>query len=232
MRHPEITENQIDGPSFPEIVRIALETRIFKDPYQNRPKPMKFRSWIIAVAVLGAGNAFAASGVFESYGILKINASTNVYYDMQATTGNPDLQGASLGTFDVSIGNTLTLVGGELKTFKNGLSDVFGAKYDYRVYKVGDTAPSFSEFDLGFNSNLGVGGDQKWDNTGANVNLLTGLSNGNYILEAFSYANTSDGTSYSNNGGGNYTATFSVVPEPASAVLGLLGMTMLLRRRK
>jgi hypothetical protein len=55
-------------------------------------------------------------------------------------------------------------VGGELKTYKNGLSDVFNAKFDYRIFKVGDTPGSFSDFDLGYNSELG-GGDQKWDNT-------------------------------------------------------------------
>jgi hypothetical protein len=58
----------------------------------------------LLLAILGAGNAFAASSVFESFGILKINASTDLYYDMQAVTGLPDFQGASLGTFDTTLG--------------------------------------------------------------------------------------------------------------------------------
>jgi uncharacterized protein (TIGR03382 family) len=70
------------------------------------------------------------------------------------------------------------------------------------------------------------------DNTGANVNVLSTLGNGDYPLEVFSFANTSDGTSYSNSGGANFKASFTVVPEPTSAVLGLLGTALLLRRRK
>lgn len=192
---------------------------------------MKTRA-LIALTVLSAINlSHAASGIFESYGIIKINASTAQYYDMQAATVNPDFQGASFGTFDTTVGNTLTLVGGEIKTFKNGGSDVTGAFFDYRVFKVGDTPSSFTEFSLPFNSDLG-GGDQKWDKTNQNVDILTGLSNGNYTLEVFARATSTDGPHFSNNGGSNYTASFTVVPEPTSAALGLLGAGLLLRRRR
>ena len=192
---------------------------------------MKLKQLIATVALLATGNAFAASGIFESYGIIKINAST-AYYDMQATTGNSDFQGAAFGTFDTAVGNTLTLVGGEVKTFKNGISDVTGAFFDYRVFKVGNTPGSFTEFGLPFAANLGGGGDQRWDKTNENVNLLTGLGNGNYTLEVFARATSSDGTHFSNNGGLNYKANFTVVPEPASAVFGLVGSVLLLRRRR
>jgi len=192
---------------------------------------MKLRNLVAAFALIATGNSHAATGVFESYGIIKINASTNTYYDLQASTGNPDFQGANLGSFNPGIGNTLTLVGGELKSFKNGGSDVTGGRFDYRIYLVGNTPGAFTEFNLNYNSELG-GGDQKWDNTGANVNVLAGLPNGNYALEVFSYSTTNEGNKFSNNGGANYVANFTVVPEPAAAVLGLLGTTLLLRRRK
>jgi len=193
---------------------------------------MKLRNLIVLVGLVSSGNASAASGIFESFGIVKINASTN-YYDLQAATGNPDFQGASFGTLDISSGNTLTLVGGEIKTFKNGTSDVTGAFFDYRVYKTGDTPGSFIEFGLPFDSDIG-GGDQKWDKTDENVDLLTGLSSGDYTLEVFARATATGPTEthFSNNGGANYTATFTVVPEPASAMLGLFGAALLLRRRR
>jgi hypothetical protein len=202
-----------------------------KNPNSNPSfKSMKLRNLIAAVVIFAAGNTYAASGIFESYGIVKINASTS-YYDMQAATGNPDFQGASFGSFDTSVGNTLTLVGGEIKTFKNGLSNVTGAFFDYRVFKVGNTPGSFIEFSLPFDSNIG-GGDQKWDNTGENVNLLTGLSNGNYTLEVFARATSSDGTHFSNNGGANFKASFTVIPEPSAALLGGISMLAMLRRRR
>ncbi|QTN33383.1 PEP-CTERM sorting domain-containing protein [Akkermansiaceae bacterium] len=193
---------------------------------------MKLTNLVVVLALISSGASHAASGIFESYGILKINASTDTYYDMQATTGNPDLNGASLGTFDLTQIVSLTLRGGEVKTFKNGISDVFSAALSYRVVKDGDTPGSFASINLPFDSNIGGGGDQKWDETAATVDLLSGLGNGNYTLEVFASANSSDGTHFSNNGGNNYKATFTVVPEPSSALLGLLGAGLLLRRRR
>jgi len=193
---------------------------------------MKLRNIVALLVLITSGSSFAASGIFESFGIIKINASTAVYYDMQAATGNLDFQGASFGTFNSTVGNTLTLVGGEIKTFKNSGSDVTGAFFDYRVFKVGDTPGSFNEFSLPFNSNLPSAGDQMWDKTDENVDLLAGLSNGDYTLEVFARATSTDGDHFSNSGGSNYTASFTVVPEPSSALLGLLGAGLLLRRRR
>ncbi len=195
---------------------------------------MKLSNLIATLGLLTAGASFGASGIFESYGIVKINTST-AYYDLQAATGNPDFQGAVFGTFDTTdVGNTLTLVGGEIKTYKNSGSDVTGAYFDYRVFKNGDTPGSFTEFNLPFNSNIGGGGDQKWDKTNQNVNLLTGLSNGTYTLEVYARATATGPTEthFSNNGGANFKATFTVVPEPSAALLGGLGMMALLRRRR
>ena len=197
---------------------------------------MKLRNLIAGLALIAAGNASAASAIFESYGIIKINASTS-YYDMQATTGLPDFQGAAFGTFNTTVGNTLTLVGGEVKIFKNGGSDVTGAFYNYRVFKVGDTPGSFIEFSLPNVASLGFqfgSENQKWDKIDQNVNLLTGLTNGNYTLEVFARATATGPTEthFSNNGGANFKASFTVIPEPTSAALGLIGSMLLLRRRR
>ena len=58
------------------------------------------------------------SGIYESYAVLSIKGGSNSYYDMQATTGNPDFNGANLGSFVYGL-ETLVFKGGENKTYKN-----------------------------------------------------------------------------------------------------------------
>ena len=149
---------------------------------------------------------FADSGIFESYIIL--NNGTNQYYDAQADTGNPDFNGANLGSF--TIGSSYLLNGGEIKTYKNSGSDVYGASLYYRIYETGTTAPSFVGINLPYDSELG-NDDQKWTNTAAEINFLSGLTAGNYTLEIYFQATSSDGDHYSNNGGSNYKATFTIL---------------------
>ncbi len=147
------------------------------------------------------------AGIFESYAILKINNGSNAYYDLQAVTGNTDLNGANLGTF--TTGQTLVFVGGENKTWKNGGGDVTGGKISYRVY-TGTPSGAFSDVNFGFLENLGGNGDQKWGSTSGTTDVLAGLPNGVYTLEVYTEAYTNVGTKYSNNGGANYKATFTV----------------------
>ncbi|HQK39451.1 MAG TPA: hypothetical protein PLO52_04970, partial [Flavobacterium alvei] len=64
----------------------------------------------------------AQSGIYESYAILNSNGGGNVYYDLQATTGNPDFNGANLGIFNSS--STLILNGAQNKTFKCNTDDI------------------------------------------------------------------------------------------------------------
>ena len=147
-----------------------------------------------------------ATGIFESYAVLKINGGVNTYYDLQATTGNPDFNGLDLGTF--TNGQTLVFVGGEHKTWKNNGGDVTGGRIHYRVYM---ETPSGSFSNVSFNSIQNLGnGNQKWGATTGTTNVLSGLPNGVYILEVYTEADTNLGARYSNNGGANYKATFTV----------------------
>jgi hypothetical protein len=73
------------------------------------------------------------------------------------------------------------------------------------------------------------------------LNLLTGLSNGNYTFEVY-FQGTTNGLGgaanpiFLNNGGANYKATFTVVPEPSILALlagaALLGACFFRRRRR
>ncbi len=145
--------------------------------------------------------ASAASGIFESYIVVN-----TIWYDAGATTvTNPDFQGTNFGSFDPT--GTLTLNGGQIKTWKNGTSNVTGAKMYYRVYS--GTAGSFTEIDLPWRQDINSS-DQRWDTTTAGINLLNGLSAGIYTLEIYFKATTNEGDQYHNNGGANYKATFTV----------------------
>ncbi len=111
------------------------------------------------------------------------------------------------------------------------------ADLDYRVYPTGSPSGSFTSLNLPFNTDL-TGGDQKWQTLSANTDLLAGLANGNYTLEVYVHSSTNEGDRYLNGNpaGSNYTATFSVVPEPSSLALiagpVLLGVCFFLRRRR
>ena len=147
-----------------------------------------------------------ATGIFESYAVLKINGGGNTYYDLQATTGNPDFNGLDLGTF--TNGQTLVFVGGENKTWKNSGGDVTGGRIHYRVY-METPSGSFSNVSFNWIQNLG-NGNQKWGATTGTTNVLSGLPNGEYTLEVYTEADTNLGPRYSNNDGANYKATFTV----------------------
>lgn len=188
-----------------------------------------------------AGAATAATGVFGSYAEITTGSST--VYVAQGTTGNPSFQGADFGTF--TLGDSLSLSNASLLTFKNSGGDVTGAEIQWRVYETGETPGSYATIALNFGSNapstdlggngFSGGGDQEWRglSTGS-VDLLGATSgNGDYTLEIFYRASTNEGDRFSNNGGSDYTATFTVVPEPSSAaLLGLGGLALIMRRRK
>lgn len=147
-----------------------------------------------------------ATGIFESYAVLKINGGVNTYYDLQASTTNLDFNGLDLGTF--TNGQTLVFVGGENKTWKNDGGDVTSGRIYYRVY-TGTPSGSFSNISFNWIQDLG-NGDQKWGATTGTTDVLAGLPNGVYTLEVYTEADTNLGARYSNNGGANYKATFTV----------------------
>lgn len=200
------------------------------------------KTLILAFPLALAGGASAATGVFGSYAEITTTSST-VYVAQSYTGSNPSFQGADFGTFELS--DTLSLSNASLMTFKNGGGDVTGAEIQWRVYETSGTPGSFQTIalnfgsdapstDLGGNSFSG-GGDQEWRGlSSGSVDLLGATSgNGDYTLEIFYRAATNEGDRFSNNGGSNYTATFTVVPEPSSAaLLGLGGLALILRRRK
>lgn len=155
------------------------------------------------------------------------------------TQANPVL---NLGTFNPSAGDSLTLFGGALLTYQGAGATCGPAVYlNYAVDPVGGPFPGFNPgIQLGLNETnvFGTAGDLRWAEESRTINLLNGLGPGIYVLGSYGYANSTLGDRFANNGGGNpsfgnYGASFTVAPEPAStALLGLGCLAMILKRRR
>ena len=171
---------------------------------------------------------YAQSDIYESYAILSINGNSNSYYDLYAVTGNPDFDGNNLGTFNP--GNSLILNGAQNKTYKCGTHNIMNSYIDYRIYEA-SAAPGpfiphqilFNQDDLTSNYCTGSSTDQTWESTGANINVLNGLTSGDYILEVYVRAdvddnndNISDFTLFNSNSGANFSANFRVDNPPTA----------------
>lgn len=215
---------------------------------KNKSKASKLSLVILLMAVALPSGVFAQSvGIFGSYIGINANNSGNSWYGAQEWgTDLQNFNGANLGNFDLSAGS-LTISGFQVQTFKAGGGDITGANLLYRVYQQGSTAGGFNTVNAGFianapftaaqGSSAGGGGDQNWglNPPGSYANLLGGISlAGTYNVEIYFEATSPQGTQFSNNGGANYIASFTTVPEPSSAslmALGTAGLLALRRRR-
>ncbi|MDT0559404.1 hypothetical protein RM697_12130, partial [Ichthyenterobacterium sp. W332] len=174
---------------------------------------------------IGVFISFSQSGINESYAIVSINGAANAYYDLQANTGNIDFDSANLGTFNMSNpSETLVLNGAQNKTYKCNTDQITNGFLNYRIYLSSNPSPpAFIGSQIFFLSNdgtTGCGGTdqlQTWEAIAANINVLNGLCNGDYILEVYTtadYTFTSggggSGTHFANNAIANYKANFTI----------------------
>lgn len=157
----------------------------------------------------------AAWDIFQSYVILDSGSGDQYLAGGLNADGASAFSGTDLGDFTAS--DALTLNGGELKTYKNGGSNVCGGTLNYRVYASGDTPGAFTALALPFSANLS-GSDQKWAATGQAIDLLDALTAGDYVLELYWEADGNDSnpsgcgeTQYDSDSGNNFTATFSIL---------------------
>ncbi len=155
-----------------------------------------------------------ASGINETFAIVNVNGTTS-FYNLFATTANPDFQNANFGTYTCN--GTLVLKGGQNKVYKCSGGDILNTELFYRVYKTGAAVlPTFTAVNIGFFSEFsnGCGGkDQTWESGSGSINLLSGLTPGTYTMEVYSRAKNNIGTNtfwYASNNGNNYKATFTV----------------------
>ncbi len=199
---------------------------------------MKKTASALAAIIIGTGVSHGAIGVVESTGQFLINGVTTYISPIpKGGSTNPALNGYNLGTFSPSVGDTLVL------------SNWYFENYAYNAGSGSDNwldGSSTATLNLSVNSVTNnqtltqvatAGNNRTWNNTPDSVNLLAGLSNGVYTFNtSVSYTynnwNGSNTSVLTSNNNGPATATFTVVPEPASSTLGLVGAVLLLRRRR
>jgi hypothetical protein len=121
-------------------------------------------------------------------------------------------------------------VGAEHNMYKCGGCNILNTNLRYRVYPAGSPSGVYLSDNIFFTSDFTngcSGADQLWSNNAGNVNILSGLAPGNYVLEVFSeIATTCSGTLFANNSGANYKATFTVTPTVlVTATIGNVGPT-------
>jgi hypothetical protein len=207
-----------------------------------------FIAAVLSVA-FSAGALAQSAGIFGSYMGINANGGGNSWYGAQEWgTDIQNFGSANLGTINLSTGS-LTISGFQVQTFKGGGGNVTGVNLQYRVYQQSTTPGSYNTITAGFisdapftaaqGSSASGGGDQNWglNPPGTYANLLGGLTvNATYNVEVYFEAFTSVGTQFSNNGGANYIATFTAVPEPSTYALLAMGALAMggyaMRRRR
>ena len=208
---------------------------------------MKHKLLLSSVALLSSASfSSAATGFYDGlYFITSLNSGSNIYN--QVTTGTTPGSGAAqghnigpdgsnpqfsnFGTLDIT--DVLSLKGFEYKTFQNNSSSVTHANLFYRIFPTSGTPGPYTQLQAATNFSTG-NINKTWAVTNGSTNLLSGLSNGTYTIELMTESYTNGNNTAGNIFGfsSNPTATFSVVPETTTSLLGGIGLLLLLRRRR
>ncbi len=198
------------------------------------------RKWLAGLVLFGwVGMAGAEVGWLESFVYVWPGADPNVWYDLNGSTQGQNFHNADLG--DYPIAGSLFL-NSQLNAWANGDDYYTDTSFSlfYRVYETGDSPPAWSSSQSVSISHLG--GDD-WRGITPGVNILNGLTAGNYSVDVFAYkihyfdsGNQSWEERIWEGGVDNqpFTAEFQVIPEPGT--LGLLGLGLAslagIRRRR
>ena len=193
---------------------------------------------LVAIALVAfTGLAAKAQTIFNDYAYLSSGATPGVsttWYNLNGSAQSHAFQGANLGSF-----NTNFWLGGQSGFWSNGS----GVNFITLHYSITGTKSASGSVSYSF-QNYSAPNDQ-WGTdvngshlTDSSINLIStnSLTNGSYSIALWVEGKANNGvTVWDSNGGSNYNASFSVVPEPSTFALislSAMGAGVLLRRRK
>jgi hypothetical protein len=170
------------------------------------------RKILLLALVVCSTQAFAAWDLFQTYAIIDFGDGNNYRAGGFNADAAPTVEPYYYGFFNT--GDSFILNGGEINTFKNGASNVCGGGLAYRIYKECEVPGSFTLVNLPFSAELGSG-NQRWAATTEGINILSGLSSGDYVIEFYweAYGDDAGGctnTKFDSNFGNNFKAYFTV----------------------
>ena len=152
------------------------------------------------------------------------NGGATAYYDAQSTTGNPDWNGANLGTYNLLGGSSLTLKGGKVQLWRDDAGNYINTSNTqtlyFSIYQGSSSGFTAAQLLSGGGSTAFLGGNNfEGSNYGLSTNLGSSFtSSGTWNIAVYFHGNASydsggqqyfDLNNYSNNGGSNYIANIT-----------------------
>ncbi len=146
----------------------------------------------------------------------------------------------SLGTFLPT--DSLVLKGGSLLTYSNSGATATDGMLNYQIQdSVTSYFSGFTAVGLPFNATgatVDGTGNDRFSLESGTTNLLAGLAPGTYTINIYNSSDFTDptpsaaglptsGTNYDSNGGNDFGATFTVVPEPSTWKAMFIGIALL-----
>lgn len=177
-----------------------------------------------AAIALSFSSAKAAIGWFQDYVTVSINGGSSQFYWIGSNPSfGTEFNGANFGSL------TNLTFGVDMKYWASSPDTRAGGA----IY-VSINGGSFTEY-VWNHTSIG-GNDYQGTLPVTTINVSQGLSNGSHNVAVYAKTWGTGGDSFLSNNGNNYTASFTVVPEPSTyALLALSGVALggyVVRRRR